>query len=109
MTDAPKPLLRRAIVADLPGIWKVRYSVTENTLAPGRITDEDCRREIEDTGRGWVIEEAGEIQAFAIGNAETGNVWAMFVHPQAQGKGFGTRLHDTMLTLTCSPPAARGD
>lgn len=89
--------LRQAVVADIPGIWDVRYSVVENTLTPGRITDEDVRVSIEETGRGWVIEDDGKIVAFAVGNAETGNVWALFVRPEAQGKGYGTRLHSAMI------------
>lgn len=90
-------VLRQAVAADTPAIWAVRFAVTENTLAPGRITDEDVRREIEETGRGWVVEEDGRIVAFAIGNAVTGNVWALFVHPEAQGRGHGRRLHETMV------------
>lgn len=89
--------LRQAVAADIPGIWEVRYAVTENTLTPGRIGDEDVRVAIEDTGRGWVIEEAGRIVGFAIGNGDTGNVWALFVHPDAQGRGHGGRLHAAML------------
>jgi GNAT superfamily N-acetyltransferase len=90
-------ILRQAERTDIPGIWEVRYSVTENTLSADQISDEDVRREIEDTGRGWVVEDERKIQAFAICNAETGNIWALFVHPRAQGSGFGSRLHDQML------------
>ena len=39
----------------------------------------------------------GQIQAFAVGNADTGNVWALFVRPRAQGRSYGTRLHAAML------------
>ena len=59
--------LRRAVVSDIPGIWKVRYSVAENVLTAGCISDEDVRVSIEETGRGWVIEESGRIVAFAVG------------------------------------------
>ena len=90
-------ILRQAVAADIPGIWEVRYSVTENTLTPGRISDQELLEAIEDTGRGWVIEDQGRIQAFAIGNAATGNIWALFVKPQAQGCGFGSMLHNEML------------
>lgn len=92
-----RAVLRQATMADAAGIWTVRYAVTENTLTPGRISDEDLRREIEDTGRGWVIEEHGQVLAFAIGNAQSGNIWALFVLPAAQGHGHGSRLHDTMI------------
>ncbi len=84
-------------MADAAGIWAVRYAVTENTLRPGRLNDEDLRREIEDTGRGWVVEHGKRILAFAIGNAHSGNIWAMFVHPAAQGQGHGGRLHAVMI------------
>ena len=90
-------ILRQAIVADIPGIWDVRYAVTENTLTRGRLSDEDVRREIEATGRGWVIDDGGMIRAFAIGNAKSGNIWALFVLPAAQGMRFSHQLHETML------------
>ena len=84
-------------MADVAEIWRIRYAVRENTLTPGRISDEDVRGEIEDTGRGWVAQEDGAIVAFAIGNARTGNIWALFVDPARQGRGHGARLHDTMV------------
>ena len=90
-------ILRQATISDIPGIWDVRYSVTENTLTRGRLSDEDVRREIEDTGRGWVIENDGEIKAFAIGNVESGNIWALFVSPAAQGMRYGNWLHEVMI------------
>jgi GNAT superfamily N-acetyltransferase len=55
------------------------------------------REAIEVTGRGWVVEEDGKIEAFAVGNGKTGNVWALFVRPDAQGRGHGTRLHAAMV------------
>ena len=90
-------ILRRAERKDVPGIWDVRYAVTENMLLPGRVSDDDVRREMEETGRGWVIEDAGRIEAFGIANGVSGNIWALFVHPRAQGRGHGSRLHDEML------------
>ena len=102
-----EPRLRQATAADIPGIWEVRYSVTENTLTPGRITDEDVRESVEDIGRGWVIEEAGRIEAFAVGIAKTGNVWALFVRPEAQGRSHGTRLHAAMIEWFRKQPIDR--
>src|SRR6476620_10012026 len=90
-------VLRQATMADADSIWKVRYSVNENTLRQGRISDEDLRSALEDTGRGWVVEVDGSIEAFAIGNARSGNIWALFVAPEAQGRGYGSRLHDVMV------------
>lgn len=90
-------VLRQATMSDAEQIWAVRYAVRENTLAPGKLTDEDLRREIEDAGRGWVVEEEGSIKGFAIGNARTGNIWALFILPESQGRGYGSRLHDVMI------------
>lgn len=98
--------LREATRADIPGLWDVRYAVRENTLTPGRLSDEDVRREIEDTGKGWVIEEGDRIVAFAIGNAENGNIWALFVHPEYEGRGYGGRLHEAMLAWLRTQPVA---
>ncbi|MGH8052074.1 MAG: GNAT family N-acetyltransferase [Arenimonas sp.] len=92
-----KNTLRQATRNDIAGIFKVRYAVSENRLPAGILDDEDVRREIEDTGRGWVIEADGNILAFAIGNKESGNIWALFVAPEAEGNGYGRRLHDHML------------
>lgn len=90
-------LCRQATRDDLAGIWRVRYAVTENTLAPGRIGDAEVVAQLETTGRGWVVEEDGAIVAFAIGDAAQGHLWALFVAPAAQGRGHGTRLHDTLV------------
>ncbi|HXJ83133.1 MAG TPA: GNAT family N-acetyltransferase [Candidatus Methylomirabilis sp.] len=94
-------------MADIPGISVVRYAVTENTLTPGRISDDEVRRALEETGRGFIVEENHQIQAFAIGIAESGNVWALFVHPRAQGRGLGSALHDAMLSWFRAQPVPR--
>lgn len=87
-------LIRRS---DFAEVWRIRYAVSENTLRPGRLDDEDLRRETENSGRGWVVEGESGLLAFAVGNAHTGNIWALFVHPDAQGQGHGLALHETML------------
>ncbi len=69
----------------------------ENRLVSTTISDEDVRIAIEETGRGWVVEEEGEVAAFAIGNLITGNVWALFVRPESEGRGYGRQLHDATI------------
>lgn len=90
-------MLRQAVVSDIPGIQRVRRAVRENRLVSVMIPDQDVRAAIEDSGRGWVVESGGEIVAFAIGNAQSGNIWALFVDPDHERCGYGKRLHDTML------------
>ena len=89
--------MRRAVASDLPGIQRVRASVKENRLVSTIISDEDVRIAIEETGRGWVVEEDGDVVAFAIGNGITGNIWALFVRPESEGRGYGRQLHDAMV------------
>lgn len=103
-TETNSTRIREATRADIPALWDVRYAVRENTLTPGRLSDEDVRREIEDTGKGWVIEEAGRIQGFAIANSRSGNIWALFLRPEAEGRGLGARLHEAMLAWLRTQP-----
>ena len=41
------------------------------------------------------------------GIAKTGNVWALFVRPDAQGRGHGTRLHAAMIEWFRKQPIDR--
>lgn len=77
---------------------RVRLAVTENRLTSSVIGETDYRPFLEEHGRGWVVEEAGRIVGFAVGDARDGNIWALFVDPQAERRGHGRRLHDTMVT-----------
>ena len=89
--------LRQALRADVQQIQRVRHSVKENRLTSATIPDEDVVVAIERTGKGWVVDVDGRVVGFAIGNAETGNIWALFVEPEHEGKGHGPRLHDEMV------------
>lgn len=89
-------LLRQAVAADIPDIQRVRRLVRENRLVSTVISDEDVFEAIERTGRGWVVEADREVVAFAIGNATNGNIWALFVDPDHERRGYGRMLHDTM-------------
>lgn len=94
MTD---PRLRLAQRGDVAQIQRVRHSVRENRLTSGAIADEEVVEAIERTGRGWVVEIDGRIVGFAIGNAGNGNIWALFVEPEYEGRGIGRLLHDAMV------------
>jgi GNAT superfamily N-acetyltransferase len=90
-------MLRQAVYSDISDMQRIRHSVRENRLISTSISDRQVRESIEKTGRGWVIESEGAIVAFAIGNAENGNIWALFVHPTHEHRGYGRLLHDTMV------------
>lgn len=90
-------ILRQAVRSDVHDIMRVRHSVQENRLTSRVIPDEEVVEAIEVSGRGWVVEVDGRIVAFAIGNAQTGNIWALFVEPEHAGQGHGKRLQTEML------------
>ena len=88
---------RQATRKDIPGMHVVRLAVRENRLTTSAITEEHYVPAIETTGRGWVIEKQGEVIAFAVGNSSTGNIWALFVHPNHEGQGHGKALQKIMV------------
>ena len=98
--------MREAVRSDIPALWDVRYSVSENTLTRGRISDDELRRSIEEDGRGWVVEQDDRVLGFAIGLV-SGNVWALFVRPEAEGRGVGSALHTQMLSWFLTQPVQR--
>ena len=85
--------LRRATVADIEGMHKVRMSVNENRLSdPARIGAEDYRALLEGAGRGWVFEIEGAIVGFAIGDHDQRNIWTLFVAPLVWAAGRPMRV-----------------
>jgi len=90
--------IRQAYRSDIPGMHRVRLAVRENRLTSSSISEADYIPAIEVSGRGWVVERSGEVVGFAIGNSETGNIWALFVDPDHERQGYGRQLHDQMVT-----------
>jgi GNAT superfamily N-acetyltransferase len=77
---------------------RVRMSVRENRLVSTQLTEADYVDFIESRGQGWVIEVEGSIVAFAVGDASAASIWALFVDPSFEGRGFGRQLHDAMVS-----------
>ena len=89
--------VRPALRTDIPAMHAIRMAVRENRLVSCVLTEADYVAAIEVTGRGWVAEAGGSVVGFAVGNASSGNIWALFVHPDRQGLGHGRRLHDVVV------------
>lgn len=90
--------IREATSADIPQIQTVRNSVKENMLSnPALVTDADCEQYINGRGKGWVCETGGRVVGFSIVDLQENNVWALFVHPDFEGRGIGRQLHDLMI------------
>lgn len=93
--------LRYATEADIPGMHRIRLSVSENRLLdPSTVQPEDYRSMLGMRGRGWVAELNGEIAGFAIVDLSRANIWALFVDRASEGSGIGRALHDAMITWT---------
>jgi GNAT superfamily N-acetyltransferase len=90
-------VVRVAVRSDIPDMHRVRLAVRENRLTSTAITEKHYVPAIEETGRGWVAEENGVVLGFAVGNKTTGNIWALFVDPDHEGKGVGSLLHAAMV------------
>ncbi len=93
-----KPVLRRATVADLPEITRIRTSVRENHLsvedmaARGITHETTAARMLSGELGSWVATIGNQIAAFAFADKTNGNLWALFTHPAHEGKGCGTIL-----------------
>ncbi len=90
--------VRQATIADIPRIQVIRNAVRENRLSdPALVPDSDVEDYINRRGRGWVSIEQGIITGFSIVSISDRNVWALFIHPEWEGKGAGRMLHDVMM------------
>jgi GNAT superfamily N-acetyltransferase len=79
-------------------IQLVRNAVKENVLSnPSLVSDTDVENYITQRGRGWVCEIDNFITGFAIADLQDNNIWALFIHPDFEGRGIGKRLHDEMM------------
>lgn len=102
MATPSLPDVRVATANDIPELMRIRAAVRENRLVSRVIGPEEILEAIEMTGRGWVVEaptsdRSTRLAGFAVGNRETGNIWALFVDPDCEGRGVGRALHDAMV------------
>lgn len=89
---------REATLADIPALHHIRMSVKENILNnPALLTAADYTAFLTTKGKGWLCEMDGQIVGFAILDTVQQNIWALFVHPLAEGKGVGKQLQMLML------------
>jgi GNAT superfamily N-acetyltransferase len=95
-------ILRAATAADLPGISRVRTSVRENLatieqLRERGITNESVAASLLADASGWVAEHDGRIVAFAIADRASRSIFALFVLPDWENRGLGSRLLELAL------------
>jgi len=87
-------LIRRATQGDVIRIFEIRNTVHENKLDdPARVTVEDVRSFIADTGM-FVWEDAGQVVGFSAADPRDGSIWALFVDPAHERRGIGRALFE---------------
>ena len=90
--------IRPATAADIPALFAVRTSVRENHLDLEQLADRGVTAEsmaamlADDDMRTWVIEEQGGVAGFTMADARTGTVYALFVKPDSDRRGYGRTL-----------------
>lgn len=93
-------MLRSAFVSDIPELTIIRNSVKENALNnPALVTQADYVKFLTTEGRGWLTEKDGVITGFSILDTARHNVWALFVRPGEEGKGYGKLLLDELVNF----------
>jgi GNAT superfamily N-acetyltransferase len=84
-----------AVAADIPEMMDVRQSVRENML---RISyaEEAARYHsvLNAGGNGWVCRIGGFLRGFAIADADSRKITALFIHPYFKRDGLGRYLHN---------------
>lgn len=91
-------LFREAKIEDIKQIQIVRNAVKENTLSnPNLVTDRDCEEFLFERGKGWVCEIDNKVIGFAIADLKDDNIWALFLDPEFEGRGIGSKLQKMML------------
>lgn len=98
-------MIRKATPEDWARITEVRNAVRENRLSPANVSRvENTARWIYQNGAFWVWEQDGAVQGFAAADARDGSIFALFVHPDYQGRGIAQAL----LLLACEDLRAAG-
>ena len=85
-------MIRKAERSDIPRIFEIRAAVRENRLSnPELVTPADCEWFI-DNSAFWLWIEDDEIQGFSAADPRDGTIFALFVHPDYEGRGIGRKL-----------------
>lgn len=70
----------------------LRGRVSENRLSDPQLVAEDSYPPYLARGAAWVAETEAGLAGFAILDLAAASVWALFVAPEAEGKGIGRAL-----------------
>lgn len=84
---------REATVVDIPVMAAIRLEVVENALTdPTRVTRGMYHDYLTTGGKGWICEVNRTAVGFSIASLADHTIWALFVHPDYEGRGIGKEL-----------------
>jgi ribosomal protein S18 acetylase RimI-like enzyme len=91
------PSIRDATREDIPAIFDIRTSVRENSATRWQleqlgINEETVFEAISTEGHGWIAEDHGYAVGFSIAELREGSVFALYVRPEYEGRGYGREL-----------------
>lgn len=86
-------IFSRATLDDIAAMSAIRLLVKENVLSnPARITQQMYVDYLDKLGRGWVCKMDGVVVGFSYAASADASIWALFVHPDFEGRGIGKQL-----------------
>lgn len=99
--------IRAARAADIGAMHALRLSVRENRLSDAaRITEESYLPHVA-ASSAWIAETGEGPAGFAVLDAGAGSVWALFVAPEAEGRGVGRALLSRLVESAAESGLAR--
>jgi GNAT superfamily N-acetyltransferase len=89
--------IRIATPGDVPAMFDIRVSVRENSatregLRQAGITEQTVESALRTHGCGWIAENDGRAVGFSMADPRDGSVFALFVRPEFEGRGYGGAL-----------------
>ena len=90
-------IFREMAAADIPEVFAVRLSTTENAISQERldelgITPRSIAEAIQQDAKGFVCQVGEQITGFVMGDRNNGEVTVLAVHPDYEQQGFGKQL-----------------
>ena len=94
--------IRPATTDDAPAMMEIRLAVRENVITPARleelgINEQSIASMIGTTHLAHCAEEDGVFAGFVMAEMSTASIWALFIHPDFEGRGLGRQLLERSL------------
>jgi GNAT superfamily N-acetyltransferase len=90
--------IRRSAESDIPALFQIRTAVRENHMTLAELAAADVTADSVSTMLGgkhaaaWIGFDGETPLGFSMARADVGDVFALFVLPEAEGLGLGTKL-----------------